>query len=149
MLPGIIGPEQSKFMEGRQILDGIITAHEAIHSLKTSNRFGMLIKLVMSKAFDKISWKILRAMLGAFGFSTSWVNWVLALVSYAFLSILTNRSPFATFSTSRGILQGDPLSPYLFIILVEGLRKFIKAQVQEIHMQGISLNSFGTPHSHL
>ena len=63
LLPGIISLEKSRFVEGQQILDGIITAHEAIHSLKTSRRSGILIKLDMSKAFDKISWKFLRSML--------------------------------------------------------------------------------------
>ena len=88
-------------------------------------------------------------MLEAFSFSKTWLNWVLALVSLEFLSILINGSPSATFSTSRDIHQGDPLSSYLFIILVEGLGIFVKVQVQENHIQGIHLNSFEIPHSDL
>ena len=110
-------------------MDGIITAHEAIHSLKTFRTSGMLLKHDMSKAFDKISWKFLKVVLVAFGFSISWANWVLALASSAFFSILVNGSPSTTFSATRGILQGDPLSPYLVIILAKGLGRFINAQV--------------------
>ena len=68
LLLRIISPEQSSFMEGRQILDGIIMVQEAIHSLKCTRSLGMLIKLDISKAYDKISWEYLEKTLNAFGF---------------------------------------------------------------------------------
>jgi hypothetical protein len=69
ILPTIISPEQSGYVEGRQILDSIILAHEVIHSLQKTKTPGMLLKLDLSKAFDKISWEYMRAMLLAFGFN--------------------------------------------------------------------------------
>lgn len=56
LLPMLISPEQSGYVEGRQIMDGIILLHEIIHTLKNSKQAGMLLKLDLSKAFDKLSW---------------------------------------------------------------------------------------------
>lgn len=90
-------------MEGKQFLDGILVAHETIHSLKVSKNDGMLMKVYMSKAYDQINWKFLRHMLLAFGFTKDWVEWNLNLVSMAFFSILVNGSPSKTFNPSLGL----------------------------------------------
>lgn len=110
ILPMIISLEQSGYVEGRQILDSVILAHEVIHSLQKTRMPGMLLKLNLSKAFDKLSWDYMREMLLAFGFDKLWVDWILNLTSSAFFSILINRVPSRPFSPSRGIRQGDPLS---------------------------------------
>ena len=103
LLPLLISPEQTGYVEGRQILDGIILSHEVLHSLKTTKTPGMLLKLNLSKAFDKLSWGFIRQMLLAFIFSPDLTNWVLALISSAFFSILVNGYPSTTFAPSRGI----------------------------------------------
>lgn len=69
MLPLIISPEQSGYVEGRQIMDGIILTHEIIHSLKHSKKPGMFLKIDLSKAFDSISWEYMQKILKAFGFA--------------------------------------------------------------------------------
>ena len=74
LLSGLIGPEQSGFIEGRQILDGIITVQEASHSLKCTRSPSMLIKLDRAKPYDKLSWKYLERVLQAFGFCQEWVE---------------------------------------------------------------------------
>ena len=68
LLPNLISKEQIGYVEGRQILDNIILTQELIHSLKLNDTPGMLIKLDMSKEFDKISWQYIREILKAFGF---------------------------------------------------------------------------------
>jgi hypothetical protein len=70
----VISKEQAGYVEGRQIMDSVILAHEIIHSLKTSRTPGMLIKLDLSKAFDRASWQYLRAVLDSFGFDQGWVT---------------------------------------------------------------------------
>jgi hypothetical protein len=104
ILPYLISLEKTNYVEGCQILDGIILVHEMIHSLKNTKSSGMLMKLDMSKAFDKISWKYIQCIIRAFGFFPTWVKWIMSLTSSAFFSILFNGSP------SHGIHQGDPLS---------------------------------------
>jgi hypothetical protein len=107
ILPFIISPEQSGYVEGRKILDNILLAHEVIHSLQTTGNPCMLLKLDLSKAFDKISWAYMKVVLLAFGFAQDWVNWILNLTSSAFFSILINGIPSRpllthSWNTTRG-----------------------------------------------
>jgi len=103
LLPMLISPEQSGYVEGRQILDGIILTHEIIHSLKQNKQPGMILKLDLSKAFDKLSWSYIQKMLNAFGFSHMWVRWIMSLLSSSSFSILVNGFPSQPFRPSRGI----------------------------------------------
>jgi hypothetical protein len=135
-------------VEGRQILDNVILAHEVIHSLQKTRTPGMLLKLDLSKDFDKLSWDYMQAMLLAFGFDPSWVDWILNLTSSTFFSILINGVPSLPFSPSRGIRQGDPLSPFLFIILAEGLSRSIQAVVANKTIKGLPLHGINPPISH-
>eukprot|EP00253_Pinus_taeda_P004859 PITA_04859 len=107
LLPGIISPEQSGYVEGRQITDGIILSHEIIHSLKHSKKPGMLLKIDLSKAFDSISWDYMQKFLSAFGFANAWIRWIINLVSSSFFSILINGIPSSTFRPSRGLRQAS------------------------------------------
>ena len=85
----------------------------------------MMIKLDIAKVYDKLNWEFMEKMLGAYGFSPDWVEWIMGLVSSPFFNILLNGSPTSTFQPSHDICQGDPLSPFLFILMVEGLSHFI------------------------
>ena len=140
LLPFLISPEQAEFVVGRQILDGIILVHETIHSVKIGKILGMLLKLDLSKAYDKLNWKFLAGVLQAFGFSAQWTGWVMKLVSSSFCSILVNGTPSSPFQVSRRIKQGDPMSPFLFILEVEGLGRMLKNLHIDNNIKGISLN---------
>eukprot|EP00253_Pinus_taeda_P011590 PITA_11590 len=141
LLPLIISPEQSGYVEGRQITDGIILTHEIIHSLKTSKKPGMLLKLDLSKAFDSLSWNYMEKILLAFGFNNSWVHWIMSLLTSSFFSVLINGIPSETFHPSRGIRQGDPLSPFLFIIAAKGLGRSIKHAQQTHCLKGLAVHN--------
>jgi hypothetical protein len=140
ILPFLISSKQFGYVEGRQILDSVILAHEVIHSLHSTKTQGMLLKLDLSKAFDKLSWIYLRSTLIAFGFDPIWVFWIVKLTSSALFSILINGVPSKPFSPSRGIRQGDPLSPFLFILMAEGLSRTIKEVIRDNSLYGL------TPH---
>jgi hypothetical protein len=109
-------------------MDSVILAHEVIHSLKTTKTPGILIRLDLSKSFDIISWQYMHSLLEAFGFDNHWVNWIMRLTSLAFFYILVNGVPSQPFSPTKGIHQGDPLSPFLFVLMKKGLGCYLKAK---------------------
>jgi hypothetical protein len=148
ILPFIISKEQSGYVEGRQIMDSVILVHEIIHSLKSTRTPGMLLKLDLSKYFDKLSWQYMKALLLAFGFNRDWVSWIMNLISSTFFSILVNGVPSQPLSPSIGIRHGYPLSPFLFVIMVEGLGRYIKASIQNVSLQGLPLHSLQPEASH-
>lgn len=139
ILPSIISLEKTGFVEGRQIPDGLVVAQEVIQTLKTKKEKGMLIKLDLSKAYDRLSWNYLETILKAFGFCDRWVKWVLSMISTPNFSILLNEAPSTTFNATRGLRQGDPLSPFLFIITAEGLGRYFKKELRERNIQGLRL----------
>ena len=129
LLGSLISAKQGGFVEGRQILDGVVIEMEVIHSMSTSKEKAIFIKLDMAKAYDCVSWEFLQKILLAFGFDVEWVNWVLSYVTSPY-SVLINGELSNLFGASQGLWQGDPLSPYLFIIMAEGLGIFLKSQVR-------------------
>jgi hypothetical protein len=140
ILPYIISKEQSGYVEGHHIMDNIILVHEIIHSLKTTCTPGMLIKLDISKEFDKLSWKYMHSILSAFGFSANWIDQIMKFTSSARFSILVNGVPSRPFSPTRGIYQGDPLSPFLFLIIEKGLGWYLSASIANGTLQGLSIH---------
>eukprot|EP00253_Pinus_taeda_P033781 PITA_33781 len=139
LLDKLISAEQTGFVEGRQILDGLVVTQEVIHSLKVKKQKGMMIKLDLSKAYNRLSWNYLGKVLESFGFCRRWIDWIHSLISSPSFSILVNGIPSKTFSATRGLRQGDPLSPFLFILVAEGLGRFIKKEREADKIKGLKL----------
>eukprot|EP00253_Pinus_taeda_P015050 PITA_15050 len=140
ILPLLISQEHIGYVEGRQIMDGIILSNEVIHSLKLLKKPGMILKLDLSKAFDKLSWSYIQQMLLAFGFNATWARWIMNLISSPRFSILLNGSPSKSFRPSRGICQRDPLSPFIFVLMAEGLNRLLHSAISSQTLKGISLH---------
>jgi hypothetical protein len=111
LLNKFISPFQTAFVPHRHIHDNSILAHEMLHTLKAKRGRGglMTINLNMEKAFDKMEWSFLLAILQKLDFHSRWINWICLCISTSSFSVLLNDSPFGLFSPLRGLRQGDPL----------------------------------------
>jgi len=127
LLNNIISPYQTAFVPNRHIHDNSILANEMLHTLKSKRGRGglMAVNIDMEKAFDKMEWSFLLAILTKLGFHPKWINWIRLCISNSSFSVLLNGSPFGLFSHSRGPRQGDPLSPFLFIIGTEVISRLL------------------------
>ncbi|XP_050222755.1 uncharacterized protein LOC126672846 [Mercurialis annua] len=148
----IISSSQSAFLESRLISDNILVAHELMHFLKNRRnvqRQDMAIKLDLSKAYDRVEWGYLRHMLFRLGFHPRWVNWVMECVSTVSYTVLVNGEPTDVIYPSRGIRQGDPLSPYLFLLCSEGFSFLLQKAELNGSLVGIRIGRYCPTVSHL
>uniref|UniRef100_A0A2N9GXK7 Reverse transcriptase domain-containing protein n=1 Tax=Fagus sylvatica TaxID=28930 RepID=A0A2N9GXK7_FAGSY len=141
VLPKIISTSQNAFVQGRQILDSVLIASECLDSRLKHEEPGVLCKLDVEKAYDHVNWKFLIYMLQRCGFYGRWRNWMYSCISTARFSILINGCPNGFFPSSRGLRQGDPLSPLLFVIVMEALSRLLDRAVREGLFSGFSVGT--------
>jgi ribonuclease HI len=147
-----VSEEQSAFVEGRSILDNALIAIEIIHALKRKTRGSkgdLALKIDISKAYDKVDWGFLRGMLERLGFSNRWIQWMMLCVSSVNYSVLVNFEQVGPIFPGRGLRQGDPLSPYLFILVTEGLTALIKKSMASGALHGVKICRGAPTVSHL
>ena len=118
------------------MLDAVLIANEAVDSILRGKEKGILCKLDIEKAYDHIRWDFLMQMLERMGFGSKWIRWNNGCISTASFSVLINGSPSGFFQSSRGLRQGDPLSPYLFVIGMEALSCLLKRDVEGNFISG-------------
>ncbi|KAL6194442.1 hypothetical protein ACLB2K_035526 [Fragaria x ananassa] len=128
LLDLMIAPNQSAFVPGRQIADNSLLAYEVSHHLKrlynAAHGFGAL-KLDMSKAYDRVEWDFLERVMQNMGFHNQWIKWIMDCLSTVSYSFILNGEPRGRLIPSRGLRQGDSISPYLFLLCVEGLSRML------------------------
>jgi hypothetical protein len=150
-LSEIVSEEQSAFVPGRLITDNVLIAYECLHTIKRqqSKKPFFALKIDMLKAYDRVEWDYLRRVLQKLGFHESWISSVMRCVSSVRYAIRINGELTETFYPTRGLRQGDPISPYLFLLCAEGLSCLLKKKEKEGSLKGIRNGITGPPVSHL
>ena len=151
-IPELITKHQSAFAKNRLILDNVLVAFETLHCMKNHNsgQTGfMAIKLDMSKAYDRVEWNYLQKLMEKMGFCSRWIGLMLECVHTVSYSILVNGDPKGLINPTRGIRQGDPLFPFLFLLCTEGLHGLIKKVARAKEINGFSICKRGLKLTHL
>lgn len=151
ILDNIIGPYQSSFLPGRGTSDNSIVLQEIVHFMRKSKRKKgyVAFKLDLEKAFDNVNWEFLRSCLIDFGFPDDTIKLIMHCVTSSTFSVLWNGNKLPPFKPTHGLRQGDPLSPYLFILCMEKLSLAINNAVLQGQWEPIRLSATSPHISHL
>lgn len=152
ILPKIIHETQSAFVSDRLITDNALIAYECLHHLrymKEGKRCYAAMKLDMSKAYDRVEWIFIEKMLLKIGFSQQWVKKIMRCVTSVRYSFQINGRVLGAVVPSRGLRQGDPLSPYLFLICAEGFSALLRQAEGRKDIIGLKIARNAPSISHL
>lgn len=141
VLGDIVNEVQSAFVADRQILDGPFILNDVIQWCKTKKKQSLLFKVDFEKAYDSVRWDFLDDILKKFGFGEKWCKWIQSCLRSSRGSIIVNGSPTKEFQFYKGLKQGDPLSPFLFILIMESLHLSFQRVVDVGMFKGIKLDS--------
>ena len=133
-----------------KILYGILVANEVVDDAGKCKKELLLFKVDFEKAYDSIDWGYLEEVMRKMGFPVLWRKWIKECIGTATTSVLVNGSPTDEFQLKRGLRQGDPLSPFLFLLAAEGFNTLMKSMVDNHLFHGYKVGSdISTVVSHL
>jgi hypothetical protein len=121
----VVHANQYGFIKGRNIQDCLAWAFQFLHICHKSKREIVILKLDFDKAFDMVEQEVIISMLRHKGFSEKWVRWVEVILSSGTSQVLLNGVPGKSVRCKRGVRQGDPLSPLLFMLAVDLLQSIV------------------------
>jgi hypothetical protein len=137
-LHGLISETQSAFIPGRLISDNALIAFECFHAIQRNRKpseFFCAYKMNLSKAYDMVDWTFLKDLLLKLGFNGKWVSWIMTCVTTVKFCVQVNGNLTEEIVPTRGLRQGDPLSPYLFLFVADSLSKRIHRAILDQHLR--------------
>ena len=135
----MISFSQSAFVPGRLITDNVLVAYETLHAMhckKSGKKGSLALKLDVSKTYNRVEWSFLRGIMTKLGFPKTWVGRVMSCVTTSSFSIRINGQAYGNILPSRRLCQGDPLSPYLFLLYAEGFTSLLAKAEREGQLHG-------------
>ena len=139
VLNKVIDPRKSAFLEGRGLLDSVLVANETLEEVKRKKKECVVFKVDYEKAYDSVSWEFIYYMLGRLGFDGKWIEWIKNCLESSSLSVLVNGSPTTEFKPMKSLRQGDPLAPFLFLIVAEGLAGVVRQAEEKKLVESIEV----------
>nr|CCI55298.1 PH01B001G05.21 [Phyllostachys edulis] len=125
-LDNLVSQAQSAFIKMRSIHDNFLFVRNLVRRLHCSRTPTLFLKLDIAKAFDSVRWDYLLDLLQKRGFPLRWTNWIVALLNSASSRVLLNGIPGKVITHGRGLRQGDPLSPFLFILAIDPIQRLLE-----------------------
>lgn len=132
-IPKLIDINQTGFIKGRSVSDTFVYAAELVQVCHKRRRPAVLLKLDFAKAFDTVNWKGMFAVLQARGFDDRWIGWLSSILTSSKSAVLVNGCPGPWITCRRGLRQGDPIFPYLFLLVAETLQRLIRSCAEIKH----------------
>lgn len=141
VLPCLIDEGQLAFLGGRNILDSVLVANETVDEVKKRKKSCLIFKADFEKAYDSVRWKFLYEILGIMKFLARWIRWIKKCVETPMIFVLVNGSPTGEFKMRKGLRQGDPLAPFLFLVVAEGLAALMRSAVAKRRFEGTKVGA--------
>lgn len=147
----LVAPNQCSFVQGRNGFDNVIVAQEVIHTMSSlrGKKGFFAIKIDLEKAYDRVKWSFMEHILKEFSVASKFVDLDMKCISSTSMQLLWNRDKTESFRPLRGLRQGDPLSPYLFVLVMERLSQLIYEKMKSKEWKPIKLGRRGPAISHL
>lgn len=151
LIQNIISPNQAAFVLGCWIGENTLLVKEIIHSMKRKKGIkGFVgIKVDLQKAYDRVNWQVLMRILDVYGFNDKFKLLIFRCLSSGNSSLLLNGSSFGQIPMERGIRQGDPLSPFIFVLFLEFLSRMITKMDMEGEIERIKIGRSAPAISHI
>jgi len=149
VMNSIISPNQSTFLKGRHLVDGVLVVNELVDYAKRSKKECLIFKVDFEKAYDSVDWGFLEYMMHRVGLCEKWVAWMKACVFGGSMSILVNGTPTEEISIQIGLKQGDPLATFLFLLVAEGFSGLMRKAEAANLFEGFDFGNNDLVVSHL